>query len=77
MVLNSLRGHNKKFRKEYGQMVIACDSGNVWRRQNFLITKQVEKQIDKNLNMIGNTYLIYYLKLKMKLNISYLIKSSQ
>ena len=35
MVLNSLRGHNKKFRKEYGEMVIACDSGNVWRRQSF------------------------------------------
>ena len=35
MVLNSLRGHNKKFRKEYGDMVIACDSGNVWRRQAF------------------------------------------
>jgi len=35
MVLNSLRGHNKKFRKEYGKMVIACDSGNVWRRQAF------------------------------------------
>ena len=35
MVLNSLRGHNKKYRKEYGQMVIACDSGNVWRRQAF------------------------------------------
>ena len=35
MVLNSLRGHNKKFRKEYGQKVIACDSGNVWRRQAF------------------------------------------
>ena len=35
MVLNSLRGHNKKFRKEYGDMVIACDSYNVWRRQAF------------------------------------------
>ena len=35
MVLNSLRGHNKKFRKEYGEMVIACDSKNVWRRQIF------------------------------------------
>tara|TARA_B100000085_G_C18487619_1_gene489920 strand:- start:49 stop:888 length:840 start_codon:yes stop_codon:yes gene_type:complete len=35
MILNSLRGHNKKFRKEYGQMVIACDSSNVWRRQKF------------------------------------------
>ena len=35
MVLNSLRGHNKKFRKEYGEMVIACDSKNVWRREHF------------------------------------------
>ncbi len=35
MVLNSLRGHNKKFRKEYGDMVIACDSKNVWRREYF------------------------------------------
>jgi len=35
MVLNSLRAHNKKFRKEYGKMVIACDSSNVWRREVF------------------------------------------
>ena len=35
MVLNSLRAHNKKFRKEYGEMVIACDSKNVWRRDIF------------------------------------------
>jgi hypothetical protein len=35
MVLNSLRGHNKKFRGKYGEMVIACDSGNVWRREVF------------------------------------------
>ena len=35
MILNSLRAHNKKFRKEYGLMVIACDSSNVWRRQAF------------------------------------------
>ena len=35
MVLNSLRAHNKKFRKEYGEMIIACDSKNVWRREVF------------------------------------------
>ena len=35
MVLNSLRAHTKKFRKEYGQMVIACDSSNVWRKEIF------------------------------------------
>ena len=35
MVLNSLRGHNRKFRDKYGEMVLACDSGNVWRKQIF------------------------------------------
>ena len=35
MVLNSLRSHNKKFRKQYGEMIIACDSKNVWRREYF------------------------------------------
>ncbi len=34
MVLNSLRGHYKRFR-DYGEMIIACDSGNVWRRKVF------------------------------------------
>jgi len=33
-VLNTLRMYNKKFRKDYGQMVIACDS-STWRRQYF------------------------------------------
>ena len=35
MVLNSLRGHNRKFRDKYGEMVLAADSGNVWRKQVF------------------------------------------
>jgi 5'-3' exonuclease len=34
MILNSIRMYNKKFRKEYGQMVIATDSSN-WRREAF------------------------------------------
>ena len=34
MVLNSLRAHKKRFR-DYGEMIIACDSGNVWRREVF------------------------------------------
>ena len=36
MVLNSLRAHNLKFQyKTMAQMVIACDSKNVWRREVF------------------------------------------
>ena len=45
MVLNSLRGHYKRFRKEYGEMIIACDSGNVWRREVFLNYKAGRKKV--------------------------------
>jgi hypothetical protein len=34
MILNSLRRYNLKFRKEYGQMVIACDSSS-WRKETY------------------------------------------
>ncbi len=47
MVLNSLRAHNKRFRKEYGEMIIACDSGNVWRRKVFPNYKANRKTIRK------------------------------
>lgn len=33
MILNSLRMYNLKYRAEYGQMVLACDGGNTWRKQ--------------------------------------------
>jgi len=35
MILNSLRSYNVKYRDEYGEMVIACDGGNTWRKQIF------------------------------------------
>lgn len=34
VILNTIRMYNKKFRDEYGQMVIACDS-STWRRDYF------------------------------------------
>lgn len=34
MILNTIRMYNKKFRAEYGQMVIACDDTS-WRREYF------------------------------------------
>lgn len=39
MILNSLRRYNKKFKNEYGEMVIACDGGNVWRKDIFAYYK--------------------------------------
>ena len=35
MTLNSLRMYNKKFRDDYGQMILACDGANNWRREYF------------------------------------------
>lgn len=34
MILNSIRMYNKKFRDQYGEMVICCDAGS-WRRDYF------------------------------------------
>ena len=35
MVLNTLRSFRQKFKVEYGEMIIACDTGNYWRRKIF------------------------------------------
>lgn len=35
LLLNSLRAYNAKYREEYGQMVIAADASNYWRRAIF------------------------------------------
>ena len=43
LILNSLRSYNKKYRKEYGQMVIACDS-YTWRRDYFPNYKYKRRQ---------------------------------
>ena len=32
MILNSIRMYNKKFKQDYGQMVLCCDGPNNWRR---------------------------------------------
>lgn len=35
MIINSVRGYNKKYRQKYGDMVIATDSRNYWRKDFF------------------------------------------
>jgi hypothetical protein len=35
MILNSIRSYNVKFKNEFGEMIIAADAGNNWRRQVF------------------------------------------
>ena len=35
MILNSIRMYNKRYRDEYGQLVICADGMNTWRKQFF------------------------------------------
>ena len=35
MVINNIRSHKVKFGREYGEIVIACDSKKYWRKQYF------------------------------------------
>lgn len=44
MVLNSLRSYKQKFAAEYGEMVIACDNKNYWRKQIFPYYKANRKK---------------------------------
>ena len=35
MILNSLRMYNKRYKEEFGEMVLAVDASNNWRRKAF------------------------------------------
>lgn len=48
MVLNSLRSYRKKFSDEYGELVIACDNSNYWRKQIFPYYKANRKKNIEN-----------------------------
>jgi 5'-3' exonuclease len=44
MILNSIRSYKKKFGKEYGELVIACDNQTYWRREYFPYYKAGRKK---------------------------------
>lgn len=44
MVLNALRSYKAKFGDKYGEMVIACDNKNYWRKQLFPYYKANRKK---------------------------------
>jgi len=48
MILNSLRSYKVKFGDEYGEMVIACDNTNYWRKQVFPYYKANRKKNIEN-----------------------------
>ena len=44
MVINTLRSHHIKFKREYGDMVIACDNRKYWRKEFFPYYKANRKK---------------------------------
>tara|TARA_B100000902_G_scaffold188067_1_gene180038 strand:- start:5743 stop:6597 length:855 start_codon:yes stop_codon:yes gene_type:complete len=44
MILNSIRMYNKRYREEYGQMVICADGMNTWRKEYFPYYKANRKK---------------------------------
>lgn len=44
MVINTIRSHRQKFTREYGEVVIACDSKKYWRKQHFPYYKANRKK---------------------------------
>ena len=51
MILNSLRSYKVKFGDEYGEMVIACDNTNYWRKQKFPYYKANRKKAQEKSEM--------------------------
>ena len=43
-ILNALRSYNLKYRRDYGEMVIACDGRNYWRKEFFPAYKGLRKK---------------------------------
>lgn len=48
MVLNSIRSYKQKFSQEFGEIVIACDDRNYWRKQVFPYYKANRKKLRDN-----------------------------
>lgn len=51
MVLNALRSFKVKFGDEYGEMIIACDNTNYWRRAKFPYYKANRKKNQEKSDM--------------------------
>jgi hypothetical protein len=59
MILNSIRMYNKKYRDEYGQMVIACDGSNSWRKRVFPQYKAHRKKARAESTMDWELFFTY------------------
>jgi len=73
MILNSIRMYNKKYRDEYGQMVICADGMNTWRKDYYPYYKAKRKtrreQSDQDWNEIFR--ILHLVKEEIKENLPY------
>jgi hypothetical protein len=73
MVINTIRSHYVKFKREYGELVIACDNKKYWRKQIFPNYKANRKKAREDSgydwNVIFDT--INLLKSELKLVFPY------
>jgi len=67
MVLNSLRSYRQKFCYEYGELVIACDSHNYWRKNLFPFYKANRKKLLDNFNLDWDIIFASFNKIKSEL----------
>ena len=67
LILNILRGHIKNFRKEYGEVVLACDNRKYWRKEFFPFYKAGRKKSREKSDL--DWHLIFDILAKMKVEL--------
>ena len=53
MILSTLLFYRRKFKDQYGELVICCDSKRSWRKDVFPFYKANKKPIDKKTILTG------------------------
>lgn len=68
MVLNSIRSFKQKFGDEYGEIIIACDDKNFWRRKIFPYYKANRKKMREQSDIDWTTIFESFSKIRQELN---------
>lgn len=75
MILNSLRLYKQKFGRVYGDMVIACDDKNYWRKQIFPYYKAGRKKSreESGIDWAGMFEVLNKIRQEVKENLPYTV----
>lgn len=67
MILNTIRALNMKFKVEYGEMIIACDDKNYWRKDIFPYYKASRSEDREKSEINWNEVFTYLNKIREEL----------